>query len=428
MKKFNALIVILIILIIGILAFYANFFAGIIYVNFIVFLEFFSFLLVRNLRKNFQWLIVPNDEYPELDKNGLDKFMKQGHDKELGWARKPNTEKEEIGKEGKTKYHIDKKGIRKNPEHEKLAKKISCYGDSFVFSRQVNDNETWEWHLSKLTNSNVLNFGVGNYGFDQSLLRLKREYEKNKTKIVIMGVVPSTIVRILCVWKHYSEFGNTFAFKPRFILNNGKLKFIENIVDTKEKFLNYKEFLPEIKKYDYFYKTYFKKEILQFPYSASILADPRRNIPLIFLVSWYKWVKEDNPNQPYPTPMNIIMKLNLKLRRRIFKKDEEAIKLFEKLIEEFIKYSNQKKFTPVFLFMPQKDDILFVKKKPYYDNFINKVKKKLPTIDLTQPLIEAKDLDVLYSDDNKYGGHYSKYGNKFIAEIIFEKLKEEKII
>ena len=132
MKKYNVIVIVLIIFVVGYLAFSVNFFVGIIYINFIVFLEFFSFLLVRNLRKNFQWLIVPNDEYPELDKNGLDKFMKHGHDKELGWTRKPNTEKEEIGKEGKTKYHIDKKGIRKNPGHEKLPKKISCYGDSFV--------------------------------------------------------------------------------------------------------------------------------------------------------------------------------------------------------------------------------------------------------------------------------------------------------
>ncbi len=41
---------------------------------------------------------------------------------------------------------------------------------SFVFSRQVEDDETWQHFLSRLSHSNVLNFGVGNYGFDQALL------------------------------------------------------------------------------------------------------------------------------------------------------------------------------------------------------------------------------------------------------------------
>ena len=70
-----------------------------------------------------------------------------------------------------------------------------------------------------MTQTNVLNFGVGNYGMDQAYLRLKREYDKNRTEIVILAVVPETIVRVLNVYKHYYEYGNTFGFKPRFILS-----------------------------------------------------------------------------------------------------------------------------------------------------------------------------------------------------------------
>ena len=104
-----------------------------------------------------------------------------------------------------------------------------------------------------------MNFGVGNYGVDQAIIRLKREFPKNKTKVVILTVVPETISRILSVWKHYYEYGNTFAFKPRFIIKNGDLELIKNIVDTKEKFSKYYEFIDEIKKYDYFYKRKFQK-------------------------------------------------------------------------------------------------------------------------------------------------------------------------
>ena len=78
----------------------------------------------------------------------------------------------------------------------------------------------------------MLNFSVGNYGVDQSLLRLKREYAKNKTKIVILAVVPETISRIQSMWKHYSEYGNTFGFKPRFVIVDDKLTLLKNPIDS----------------------------------------------------------------------------------------------------------------------------------------------------------------------------------------------------
>lgn len=405
---------------------------AVLYISILVLLELGSYVLVNKLKKDFQWLITSKDEFPELDKKGLKKFMKHGYDPELGWTRKPNTQKEEIGKFGITKYHIDKNSSRKDPGHEKLAKKISCYGDSFVFSRQVNDNETWAWYLAELTKTNISNFGVGNHGLDQSLLRLKREYPKNKTKIVLMGVVPSTIVRILCVWKHYNEFGNTFGFKPRFILEKGKLELVENIINSEDKFSNYKQYLPEIRKYDYFYKTKFKREMIQFPYFISVLSNPIRNISLITLVSWYRWFakKERDALQVYSPPMKVIMNVNFKLRYKLFRQNVYAVKLLEKLVEGFVRYGKENNFTPVFLWMPQKDDLLFIKKKKrsYYGKFIKNVKKKLHIIDLTKYLINRRDLDDVYSDDNKYGGHYSNYGNKIIAKVIYKELKESKII
>ena len=62
-----------------------------------------------------------------------------------------------------------------------------------------------------------------------------------------MCVVPSTIVRIMCVWKHYNEFGNVFGFKPRFEIENGKLKLVKNIMDNEKKIFELEKYLPEIR-------------------------------------------------------------------------------------------------------------------------------------------------------------------------------------
>ena len=388
--------------------------------------ELLSILLVKSLRKHFQWLITSEDEYPHLSEEGLRQFFDHGYDPELVWIRKPNTEKEEIGKFGKTKYHIAPQGYRCNPGHEALPQKISFYGDSFLFSRQVDDNETVQWYLSKETRVNILNFSVGNYGLDQALLRLKREYPRYKTDIVMMGVVPSTIVRLLSVWKHYNEFGNTFGFKPRFVLEDDQLKLIHNFIDTKDKFLKYQEYLPQIRQYDYFYATKFQREMIKFPYSFSIFRNPSRNIPLIGLVAWYAWVKKETKAQPYPAPMKIIMDVNLKLRCNLFTRNRDAIALLEKLVAEFTQYAKGNGFSPVFVLMPQKDDVLTVKKEgaSYYQGFLDSISPSIRTIDLTPHLIGRADLDELYSDDNQYGGHYSKFGNEFVARVMGKALRE----
>lgn len=391
---------------------------------FLCLVEIVSYFLVYHVRKNFPWFITPKDYLPVIYKERLKEFIKHGYDPELGWVRKPLTWKEEIGKDGKTLYTINAAGARSNPNHENLERVISCYGDSFTFCRQVNDNQTFEWFLSELTNTNVVNFGVGNYGLDQSLLRLFREYPSNKTKVVMIGVVPSTIVRILCVWKHYNEFGNVLGFKPRFMLSDGSVKLIKNVIDNQEKLENYKNYLPDINKYDEFYNCKFKKEMLSFPYSFSILSNPLRNITIIFMILCGKFFYKEKRIQTFPPAMNVIMANNLKLRVSLFRKKQDEVKLLQQLVSLFVEYAEENNFTPVFLWMPQKDDILYIKKKKdvFYEHFLSQVRKKIITIDLTEILLNCDKLDDLYSDDSKYGGHFNKNGNSIIADFVYSSL------
>lgn len=393
-----------------------------------IIIELFFYLIIRFVNKKFQWLIISKDEEPSLSKDGLKKFIPNGYDSELGWVRKPNTVGTENSRDTETKWTVDPKGCRTNPRFEKFDSAISCYGDSFTFCRQVNDNETWEHYLSKLQNTNVQNFGVGNYGLDQALLRLKREYPKNKTNIVILAVVPDTISRILSSWKHYYEYGNTFAFKPRFILKNNNLELVRNYIDTETKFENYKEFLKEIRITDFFYIQKFKKDILRFPYSITIFKSPLRNFRIIFWVITIELFKkmEKNMKKIEWNPMKIIMKINLLWRVKLYQ-NKETIMLLEKIINEYISYAKQNNFVPFFVILPQKDDVSFIRNNfHFYKNFVNTIKtiNDLHVIDITEKLLLENNLDLLYSDDNDYGGHFSKIGNQLIANIINEKIEK----
>jgi hypothetical protein len=383
--------------------------------------------IVLQVNQDFQWLIVEKDKTPILDKHGLSKFISHGFDPELGWVRKSNTSHDETGKFGKTNWTINQFCARTNPNFDNLESNTSCYGDSFTFSRQVNDDETWVHYLSEFTNSNVVNFGVGNYGVDQALLRLKREFPKHPTKIVIMGVVPETICRIVSVWKHYYEYGNTFGFKPRFILKNNRLNLIENLIDGKDKFEKYQNYLEDINRYDFFYKNKFLKEKISFPYCITILKNLRRNFGII---NWVQKINQRKKNNFDCTDiewntMKIIMKINLDWRVKLFQ-DNETCELLKQILVEYANYGKKQNFKPVFIFLPQKDDILFIKKNfNFYHNFVNELKKieNLFCIDITKDMINIKEIDRMFSDNNEYGGHYSKDGNQKVAELIFNELK-----
>ena len=47
-------------------------------------------------------------------------------------------------------------------------------------------------------------------------------------------------------------------------------------------------------------------------------------------------------------------------------------------------------------------------------------------IQITKNFLLEKEIDVIYSDDNEYGGHLSKKGNKIVASLIHNYLKKIK--
>jgi len=396
---------------------------------FIVFciVEFITYSIISKVNKNFQWLIMQKDEIPVLSESGLKKFLPHGFDPELGWIRKPNTSHEEIGKYGKTRWTINNSGARLNSNYDEKQSIISCYGDSFTFCRQVNDDETWEHYLSKKLKTNVKNFAVGNYGIDQALLRLKRDFHNNRTPIVVLAVVPDTISRIVSIWKHYYEYGNTFGFKPRFVIKNSKLDLIKNPINEIQKFQNYQRYLTEIKQNDFFYEAKFKKEKLHFPYCITIFKNAKRNFSLIYWnlkIENKKKMNRDISDISW-NPMKIIMKTNLEWRIKLFH-DKMAIELLEKIIEEYVKFGKENNFKPILSFLPQKDDLIFIKNNyHFYNDFIKKLKniENLIFVDITEKLLEESNLDSLYSDNNDYGGHYSKHGNEKVSSIFYSSLK-----
>ena len=179
-------------------------------------------LIIRRAKKNFPWFINENDLYPIFNEKKFQLFLKNSFHKKLGWIRKYNSEGFDSIRKKKIRFKISKEGYRSLTKKKKRSL-IATFGDSYVFARQVKDNETWQEQISKNKPYNILNYGVGNYGFDQGYLRYKITKLNKNIKFVIIGFVPETICRIQSEWKHFVEFGNIHGFKPKFILKKNKL-------------------------------------------------------------------------------------------------------------------------------------------------------------------------------------------------------------
>lgn len=126
---------------------------------------------------------------------------------------------------------------------------VSLYGDSFCMSRDVEDNQTIAYHLGLLSGVYCANYGVGNYGLDQAIMRLQRCYHSNPTAHVGLVVTPLTLARSLSVYRHWNEPGNILAVKPRAAIDDdGRLRLIPYPLTSKNElfFLKHKKkFLRE---------------------------------------------------------------------------------------------------------------------------------------------------------------------------------------
>ena len=390
-------------------------------VGLIILIELFTIFIVKKIRNKFQWFIFNKDVFPNFNESRFNNYIKNSYDKDLGWKRKSNiTGYDHIGKK-KIKFSIDKKGSRMQTNKKKV-QKYASFGGSYVFGRQVEDNHTWQEFISNECNFNILNFGIGNYGTDQAILRYKNTKLSKKTKNIILGIVPEHICRIQSEWKHFFEFGNIHGFKPKCFLKNGKLFFKKNPLVYGTKLKNIKNVIKKLKQTDRFFEEKFKKNIFQYPFILSFIRNFKFNFKVVLVyLKYFGDSKQKDHFLKLVIQRNIIEAHNLYL-------EEYSKKLFLELIKYF-KYVAKKRGQKVTLIIfPQFLDILnYNTSRPYRNYFKNIISKEIKTLDLTKYFkkIDVKKLHKLFINDI-YGGHLNKEGNKFVSKIILDFLKNDK--
>ena len=100
-------------------------------------------------------------------------------------------------------------------------------------------------------------------------------------------------------------------------------------------------------------------------------------------------------------------------------------------IKEFKDYVSERDSIPILLFLPYLKDVKSVSssgKRYYYQDFIHAVRDSydLLVCDPLPSILKSKNIDVLYRSD-RYGGHLSSHGNKFISRVMYSFMQKKRI-
>ena len=371
------------------------------------------------LKKDFKWLIHLEDSHPNFDKYQIKKYNIDVLDKNLGWDNLKKKKVETIQSKKKIIYNFDKKGSRITRNKYKLSK-IFLFGDSYAMSRYVNDDESLQYFFEKKTKTNILNYGVGNYGLDQVYLKIKQNSLKGCKKIIII-FVPETILRIQSYWKHFLEFGNIFGFKPKFELKKNRLILKNKHIKKLSLKSNCKK-INFLKKKDYFYENKFKRYSFHFPYCLSYLRNFKENSAIFINLLIYK-IKSERLylNRAFNT---IVLRNIIDSQHKY--KDPNFYRLLSLILTDLNMFLLKKKIKPYFFVIPQYLDLSLYGKNSNSFHFFKHLSKSenIDLFDMTGVLASYENYRKFYINDN-YGGHLNKIGNNLMAKEIIKIIKKK---
>ena len=144
------------------------------------------------------------------------------HSHELGWRLKPNLQIDLITQDEPPKvstyFSTNSAGFRSTPAFKANLPTGIVLGDSMAQGFYLTDRQSLPWRLAEITQTNVINAGVGGYSSDQELILLEKVIRKDIKWVVLLffaNDLPWNLER--------ASWG---LHKPRFQIDeNGKVNF-----------------------------------------------------------------------------------------------------------------------------------------------------------------------------------------------------------
>ena len=311
----------------------------------------------------------------------------------VGWVPRPSSQ-------SKNKlYFFNKDGLRTESCESVISRiprkgvlRIAIYGDSFTLGDDNSFENTWGYYLEnnlkeRGIKAEVLNFGVGGYGMDQSFLRWRDGGYDYEPQIVLFGLSLENMKRNVNLIRTLYVLGTEISFfKPRFVFEQDKLKLINVPTPSPDQLVEILRHLDswEYLKYEYWYK---REDYQNRPWLKSKLVS--------FI---YSFIKKYNAKMPL-AHQEELAKLSLSI-----------VSMFKESVE-----SRGKQFYIIYL--PDKNDLRLLLKSRKLPNsdFLKEIESKAALFNPTTIFLE--EIGRL-SMERVIPGHYSARANEIIGDSI----------
>tara|TARA_B100001057_G_scaffold479256_1_gene550660 strand:- start:2410 stop:3543 length:1134 start_codon:yes stop_codon:yes gene_type:complete len=347
--------------------------------------EFFAFIFI--------YFVIPKNVYyfPKLITQDINIYNNNKHPI-LGW---------DIKNENKDKY-----GARNDPNSDLYQNIcVEVYGNSYTYSEEVSDKNSWPAILSKLLNCRVLNYGVGGYGSDQSFIKFQIKNRKN-TKVIFLNHLSENILRNSSQLRNLIYPNSEIALKPLFILKENKIELIP---------------LPAIENNEFFYNL--EKE-LKFDYFVPDRNSGIQNLPSfpMHFISLFKVLKH----------FHVKAKLMGYIRHEPFYEVDHKSNSFEvtkNIFQNFINITNKNNQFGIITIIPTCRDFQSFENNKYfpYKNLVDFLEiNQIRFIDFGKEILEYEsNYNKLY---NTCRSHFNEYGYYLIAKIANKYLLDKNLL
>jgi hypothetical protein len=270
------------------------------------------------------------------------------------------------------------------------------FGDSFVAGFDADFKDSLAVQVennlkARGLDAEVLNFGVGGFGFDQAYLYYNRDASRFDTNVIVQGLQMENVGRDVTLFRIVAFPGTGIPFsKPRYILEDGKLELINH---------------PTI---------------------------PPEDVPKT-LANFHRWPLakyEPSYTEKYQhhwyTPSKLLSTLiDLKSSREeapqdLFTVDGEAMNITVALLERYRAEVAKTGKPFVLIYFPRADvvDAILAGKPDPWQPHLDRL-KGFTIVDPTPRLVAyAKE----HGTPSLYSGHYSPVGYRLVAESLAEAL------
>jgi hypothetical protein len=379
----------------------------VILVNVVVF-EILSFFLIYSIgfiKPDWRLDLTIEDLFKDITEDDL-RIARKGRDRLLGWDRKPHdshTGTNTAGMVWTISWGAD--GAREDPV-DRGQVLIATYGDSFTAGAEVNNDQTWQYFLEELIGYEVKNFGVSGYGTGQAFLKLKKHIGEGMiAPITILAIYPDDLARVVNNFRLFlnRDTHGKIAFKPSFRYLDGEVRFLPNPYDDESMSLSdLKSLAMRSAELDFWMSKWLYLK-LEFPFSIQVA----RAAPLVVRKFWRKIMGRQEGGSIW--------------------EDEEGRFVLEHILEEFSAIAGTDGVIPVVVFIPEVRRWKDGRIEPRYAEF-----KEEFWVDSRHDILAIDVADAEFDESrfliNGFEGHTSPYGNRVIANHIFEKLEEFELL